>query len=182
MTTRNRRRSGTLILLLAALVGLLVPRASAGTDPMPTYTWTGTPSPLYVLRNGADLPLSAYSWCWTGPSVNGSPSPASCADGVVPPVREQPKTWSHGDRRLWFGRPGWTFRARAQNMHSCLVVNERLRAERVAPRRFVLHAPAEPGDYRVRIFGTGPEGDVSIAFVWHYRTTTRLAGGCGPVD
>lgn len=183
MTRTIRGRLAATLLALVALAAQLLTTGPARATDFPTYTWTAHPSPVVLFPAHRQLTLEPYTYCWSGPRVPPGGATASCADGTPPRNRDLPRTWHRRAIRFWFGRPGWTFTGRMRLVPSgCIIVRQRARITKVAPRQFLLAPPRLPGTYRVTLFGDGPEGDVTVAFKWVYggRSATRLGGAAAP--
>lgn len=162
-------------LVLLALVAVPVPgsRASAATSAPPSYTWSATPSPVVLLLPDRRVRLRPRTFCWTAPpetSGEGEIGSALCNDGVEPPRSELAKVARNRAIRFWFGRPGWRWHASLTSFAHPRREGCRVRRvpTRVTPQRFDLAPPRHRGTYRVRLFGTGPEGDVLVSFSWRY--------------
>lgn len=176
------RRVAVALLLLALVAA---PLSVAGTPAAratgtPTYTWTLSPSPVYLLLPDRNVRLRPRTYCWTAPpetSGEGEIGASVCTDGTEPTRAQLAKVVRHRAIRFWFGRPGWRWSASVTSFahphrEGCRV---RRVPTRVGPQRFDLAPPRYRGTYRVRLFGQGPEGDVTVSFSWRYG---RLAGRC----
>ena len=105
------RRRLTVAFLLVALAALPVPtgHASAATTWTPSYTWSGTPSPVVLLLPQRMVRLRPTTFCWTAPpetSGEGEIGSALCSDGIEPARADLAKVARNRAIRFWFGRPG----------------------------------------------------------------------------
>lgn len=169
------RRLAVALLVLTLAVAPL----TAGSTPAshaagtPTYTWTLTPSPVYLLLPDRTVRLRPTTYCWTAPpetSGEGEIGASACSDGAEPTRSQLAKVARHRAIRFWFGRPGWRWNATLTSFAHPRREGCRVRRvpTRVAPQRFDLAPPRYRGTYRVRLLGTGPEGDVQVSFSWRY--------------
>jgi hypothetical protein len=158
-----------IVLLLSLTVWPSASRAAAAPTPDgPHYTWSGTPSRLWVQRpDGTFLRLRPWTYCWTAPPQGGTQS-GECADGSPPDAAGLRRLTSGGSPRLWFGRAGWHFSAHLSSLHTPSDSSCRSRTAVIHQRRhwFRLTRPERPGVYQVDLFGRGPEGDEALTFKW----------------
>ncbi|HWJ08630.1 MAG TPA: hypothetical protein VNS46_04595 [Nocardioides sp.] len=168
-------RRGAVALVLLALVALPLPgaRASSASVGTPTYTWSASPSPVVLLLPDRMVRLRPRTYCWTAPSETsgeGEIGSALCANGTEPTRAALAKVARNRPIRFWFGRPGWRWSATMTSFAHPRRDGCRVRRvpTRVAAQRFDLAPPRYRGTYRVRLFGVGPEGDVTVSFSWRY--------------
>ena len=125
-------------------------------------------APPVVLRTAqGELDTFPGSTCWT------SGSAGSCTDMVAP--RPDQLAVVEGDDAITFTFPvrGWSFQASFSP-----VAGDRcspsytVDAELLRDGEYAVDAAGPPGDYRVDLFGTGPQGDTGGSFRWR----TDVAG------
>lgn len=121
-------------------------------------------------ESGEQVDLDWWTACLTLPTREGNAvSVVECSDGVPP---ADPATVGSPDEvRLAFDLPGWEFSRATFRPHGAQPDGDEVKAtiERTGDRTFVVSAPDEPGDYDVKVFGRGPEGDAVTTFRWVVR-------------
>lgn len=147
-----------------------VEQAPAGGEPTAeqrSYDWSIHPSPLVLALPAGDITLQPWTTCWSGPSSS------VCRDGAPAAPADLERVDADGPVQFWFGRPGWAFSAefvRVVPDRATMELGEPTASGVVADldaQNFTLTAPnLDPGDYRVDVFGRGPEGDYATSFVW----------------
>lgn len=138
--------------------------AVTGTADGPAYRWNEEPSPVVLRMPDGDVELTPYTSCWSGPPDDEGVAAARCADGMMP-ATEELETVAGEIVPFWFGRPGWTFTATFTDLTPC-GPSWRSKVTHDGPQGFDLGPVGHAGRHRVDLFGRGPEGDVSVSFVW----------------
>jgi hypothetical protein len=123
-----------------------------GPGPVPPTSLGERPPKVVVSGGGRTLELSPFTWCWAG----------LCAGGRPP--ADPPSLGSPRQADLRFPVAGWTFSATFAPVGAA--GGDLAGSVTAAGSAYRIVPPAAAGDHRVIVFGSGPGGDVAVAFRW----------------
>ncbi len=114
---------------------------------------------MTVVGDDGEVALSPYSFCWHDDDAG------ACGDGVEP--EDPPRVTAMGEIEIRFPEPDWSFEAGFSEVSAVDCPVERTTtAEPAGHGVWTLDPVESAGDWRVRLFGSGPQGDFSVTFVW----------------
>jgi hypothetical protein len=141
----------------------------------PTYEVSRKPSPVVLRLTDRDLVLKPGTYCWMGPPERDGLKHGKCADGYWP-TKSLERIGSPASVDFWFGVEGWDFQATFTELGVDCPRHHTVQAVRTGDHSFRIDPAGLAGRYRVNLFGTGRQGDVSTDFVW----TTPTDGPTNP--
>lgn len=142
----------------------------------PTYEWSNEPSPVVLRLADRDIALKLSAYCWSGPATGKRlTSLGGCSDGYWP-TKYLERAGSPASVDFWFGVEGWDFQATFTELGVDCPRHHTVQAVRTGDHSFRIDPAGLAGRYRVNLFGTGRQGDVSTDFVW----TTPTDGPTNP--
>jgi hypothetical protein len=158
------------VVTVAAIVAML-----AGCTASPSDGEGVSPPIVTVVGDDGEVALSPVSFCWHDDDAG------ACGDGTEPD--DPPRITATDGIEIRFPEPDWDFEASVSEVSAVdCPVELTTAAEPAGDGVWTLDPVGSAGDWRVHLFGTGPQGDVFVTFVWVSAGAADVATETDAVD